>query len=644
MRKRIVALAAVLALSGGCTGGGGTSTSPPASPTAELWHGGTLRIQAWMWDVEILDPATSYFVGPHWELYRCCLLRTLMSYNGRSVDQGGAEALPDLASEPPEVSVDGLTWTFRMREGLRYGPPFEDTEIVAQDVVRALARIPAPSPEVYEYGFIYSMIEGFDAFRAGDADSISGLETPDDHTLVVRLTEPAGDLPYRFSMHATAPVPPGADDGHLGEYFRYLVSSGPYMIEGSEELDFSLRPKQQEPVSGFTPQAEIDERGEPRVGLTLVRNPSWDPATDPLRAAYADRIEFVLVPTQVERDPATVRDFAGRLDRGDVDLLYVFSQDQLERYRSDPALEDRVVFAPQLEMGYLPMNLAVPPFDDVHVRRAVSLVLNRVELTDRFSEYSGAAWTYEPANHLLPDALAGGLISSEWRPTWAEELPPEGDLAAAEQEMTLSRYDHDGDGRCDDDVCSHVRTIVERGWGPGDNITWFADLIRDDLARIGVDLELTVQSGPAACATAARPEERFALGVGICIGGFGADYLNGSTFALPLWHSTSIKEETSNNRTLLGATDDQLRDWGYDVTSVPSVDDRIDRCMVIVGADQVMCWVELDRYLMEEVVPMAPLMTRSRLFLLSGRVADWSYSEYGVHPAIDRIALVPGSE
>jgi hypothetical protein len=74
------------------------------------------------------------------------------------------------------------------------------------------------------------------------------------------------------------------------------------------------------------------------------------------------------------------------------------------------------------------------------------------------------------------------------------------------------------------------------------------------------------------------------------------------------------------------------------------VDDRIDRCLALLGLAQTECWAELDRYLMEEVVPMAPLMTRSRLFLLSGRVASWSYSEYGVRPAFDRISLVPGSE
>ena len=44
---------------------------------------------------------------------------------------------PDLAQGMPEVSSDGLTWTFRLKRGLRFAPPFDDTPIVARDIVRA---------------------------------------------------------------------------------------------------------------------------------------------------------------------------------------------------------------------------------------------------------------------------------------------------------------------------------------------------------------------------------------------------------------------------------------------------------------------------------------------------------------------------
>ena len=51
-----------------------------------------------------------------------------MSYKGVPTDQGGAEIFPDIASAAPEVSADGLTWTFTLKQGVKYGDPFGDVE------------------------------------------------------------------------------------------------------------------------------------------------------------------------------------------------------------------------------------------------------------------------------------------------------------------------------------------------------------------------------------------------------------------------------------------------------------------------------------------------------------------------------------
>ena len=76
------------------------------------------------------DPTTTWAQAP-FEVFRCCLLRTLMSYNGRSVADGGAELQPDLADGHPEISADGLTWTFHIKEGLKYAPPMQDVPITS---------------------------------------------------------------------------------------------------------------------------------------------------------------------------------------------------------------------------------------------------------------------------------------------------------------------------------------------------------------------------------------------------------------------------------------------------------------------------------------------------------------------------------
>ncbi len=288
----------------GRQGGQGT---PSPDPTP---RGGTLRIAAPdSRPLLELDPQRAYD-APEWEVLRCCLLRTLYSYNGRPTSEGGAEPRPDLAVGPPEVSADGLTWTSACGRGFatrrlsmtRSSPPSISSEPLNG---------PPGSARTDDY---FEPIGGFSDYASGAADSIAGLEARDDRTLVVRLDEVTGDLVYRFSLAATAPIPEGADEGHDEDYARYVVASGPYMVEGSERLDFTAPPDEQAPTAGFTP-AVLDEDGaliEPG-SLVLVQNPSWDPATDQLRAAYADRIEFTLG----GQDEAEI---AQRVDRAEVDL------------------------------------------------------------------------------------------------------------------------------------------------------------------------------------------------------------------------------------------------------------------------------------------------------------------------------------
>jgi peptide/nickel transport system substrate-binding protein len=76
-------------------------------------------------------------------LFRCCFVRTLLSSTGRPTEEGGTVLRPDLAAELPEVSPDGLSWTFRLKQGLRYEPPLEGVEITAPDVLRAIQRTAA---------------------------------------------------------------------------------------------------------------------------------------------------------------------------------------------------------------------------------------------------------------------------------------------------------------------------------------------------------------------------------------------------------------------------------------------------------------------------------------------------------------------
>lgn len=605
------------------TGSGGTSR-----------RGGTLRVavsdsNAFFVD---LDPAT--WVPHAWELARCCLLRTLYSYNGMPAEEGGAELRPDLAQGMPEVSSDGLTWTFRLKRGLRYAPPFEDTPIIAPDIVRGLerqARMASLLPKGHTYDQYYSVIRGFDQYPE-EADSIVGLERPDDHTLVVRLTEIAGDLPFRFSLPATAPIPEGASEGHDADYGRFLVASGPYMVEGSEDLDFSVPPEQQEPAPGFIPATpddvgEVEEPGS----LVLVRNPSWAPATDRLRPAYPDRIEMAIGGGDDEH-------FAGRVDAAEIDVVFDkagSSFEQVARYREASASKDRLHIHANNSGYALRMNLAIPPFDDVHVRRAVNHAIDEEALVEMLSEPKDLPFggtSIEAGTHIAPDGIAGSLLRSF--------DPYPFDPSEARKEMSTSAYDRNGDGTCDAPVCRNVRTLVrETGFIPQQ-----AKEIRDALADLGIELTLEIVDANFHD-LALDPREHIPMSIGF---GWFPDYPEGTGWFLSQFDVSGLEGSNSSlegsNTSLLGASAEQLRDWGYEVTSVPSVDDRFDACQGRRGVARTQCWAEYDQYLMTEIVPWVPYMFQEHAVVVSERVVEYSFDQFANLPALDQIALAPGSE
>jgi peptide/nickel transport system substrate-binding protein len=78
------------------------------------------------------------------------------------------------------------------------------------------------------------VIQGLQAYGKGEAKSITGVKTPNSRTIVFTLTKPSGDFPNRLTMGAAAAIPKevaGCFDGKPGLYGRYVVASGPYMIE-----------------------------------------------------------------------------------------------------------------------------------------------------------------------------------------------------------------------------------------------------------------------------------------------------------------------------------------------------------------------------------------------------------------------------
>jgi peptide/nickel transport system substrate-binding protein len=611
---RLIALVAVLGLVAAACGDNGSQaqTSNSGGANANV-QGGTLEMGQLSDFYSALDPQKEYS-SVTWEYYRCCLLRTLLSYNGHPTDEGGTELQPDLAASY-ETSSDGLTWTFKLKQGVHYGDPYGDVEVTAPDIIRALARDADPNASVGGYPAYYEVIKGFTDVEDGKADLPSGMVATDPYTLEVHLTEPAGDLGYRFAMGATAPIPPegdavlGAADGHTRDYGRFLVATGPYQIAGSADLDFSVPAKQQAPVSGY------------QVGksLELERNPNYDPSTDGLRPAYPDAIE-----TSIGGDN---NDLYNKIAAGELDTVVdgIVPPEKLKEYSTTPELQDRLHVYPSDGVRYLSFNVAQPPFDDVNVRKAVNYAIDKAGMR----QLRGGETTGDIAGHIMVNSLLNNQLV-DYDPYATPNS--QGDLNLAMEAMKQSAYDTNGDGKCDESPeCNNVLAVTDEA----DPYPKQAALIEQNLEAIGITLDVKPFERGTMYTKCSDPSTHTA----ICLApAWGKDYPDAYTFGVPLFDSSYLFP-SYGNLSLLGADAAYLKKYDYTVTSVPSADDKIAECKAAAGDARITCWAELDKMLMEEIVPWVPYLFDNNIDVVSARITNYSFDQFAGLAAYDQMAI-----
>ncbi|HEU4899679.1 MAG TPA: ABC transporter substrate-binding protein, partial [Actinomycetota bacterium] len=392
LTRRGIGLALVLGLLAAACGGNGDDSG---GGNATVSKGGVFRTATT--DLSFtngFDP-TGEYSARGFNLY-APLLRTLIGFR-RVGGPPGNELQPDLATELPQPTDGGLTYTFKLRQGVKWAPPL-NREVTSADVAYAFQRINT-APLVAQYGFYYTgVIKGLDG-KAKSADTkSSGIETPDDQTIIFRLAQPTADFLYRLTMTAAAPIPEevGKCFTKAGDYGRYVMSSGPYMIQGADKLDISSCDAMK-PISGFDPSKK----------LYLVRNPNYDQATDTLRANNVDGIKIDV--------NTNLGDIFDRIEQGELDAS--LGQEQppkpvLQRFLTDPAKRPYLHTDLADATGYLSMNLSVPPFDDLHIRKAVNWVLDRQALL----QAEGGQAVVQPATHAIPPTVLNGRLGAEYNP------------------------------------------------------------------------------------------------------------------------------------------------------------------------------------------------------------------------------------
>jgi peptide/nickel transport system substrate-binding protein len=636
--RSFVALLVLLVLGTACTGSHDESRlrARIARPTGGTLRVGVLTDQSGLSCEFTLcggqhdDPQWSGEDPMYYELSRCCLLRTLLSYNGEPTSGGGTVLRPDVATALPTISTDGLTWTFNLKHGLHYAPPLQLTEITAQDFIRSLDRLlgPPPSngpdyyggvldPYVGNYLDLRDLIVGASDYVDGKATGITGLEAPDRYTLRVHLTRVDGALGSILSEPDAAPIPPNPSDpsapfgvlqGHGRPGWGYVVARGPYMIEGADRLGFSKPPDQELPASGDAPNS-----------LALVRNPSWDPRADRLRAARPDRI--VLTPVANEDDALAL------IRGGALDLVFNWDAkpDLLTPGGAGP--RTHIVTSSRDSIVFLDLNVAVRPFDDVHVRTAINLAIDREAVAN--ADVKGGAEGAVPATHIGLDSEEDNLLLN-YDPFHSRGGNPQ----AAKAQMAASSYDHDRDGVCDASACRGIPLIV-RADRAGEIAA--ARLVSRELRVIGLEVRVAPQDSGTFFDSFGRPEAHVAFRLGEWI----KDLTDGATYFPQLFAGPAVGVGHSYPSVLLGAPPRLLKKWGYSVRSVPNVDDRVEQCLPLSFGDAAGCWARLDQYLMSNVLARVPLfsVTTGRVIPAGVSGVTFDQSDAEPMPSLDRIVV-----
>ena len=574
--------------------------------------GGTFRIANTDFaQSDAFDPSGEYF-GSAWTIYNSLMLRTLVSYSFHAGDAGN-KLRADLATAIPEPTDGGTKYTFTLKDGVSFGPPV-NRPVTSKDIKYAIERIATPSVAAQYPGY-YKPIKGFTEFSEGKAKTISGIETPDDKTISFTLTAPKGDFLYALAMPASAPIPEEVAKCHTqaGEYGRYIVSSGPYMIEGADKLDASSCATQK-PMSGFNPT----------TGLTLVRNPNYDPASDDpaVREDYPDKFE-ISVNTNLD-------DIFNRIENAQLEGSFETPPNAvLRQYIQDPQNRDRLRINSGDRIWYAYMNLTTPPFDDVHVRKAMNLVM---DLEGIQRSWGGPVQGSIPTD-LLPDTMVPELTNENYTPY--QKAPFAGDVEAAKAEMKQSKYDTNKDGICDAAACKGVINL-NRNFAPWSTM---APIIQQSAAKIGVELTTRGASRSAVNNTAGTTARNIPFSSG---NGWGKDYADPSTYMV-LFDSRNIIPSGNTAFSLVGVTQKQAKSLGVTIPAggVPSVDADIDKCSPLSGQERQDCWVALDKKLMEQVVPWVPLMDATAIDLIGPAVTKYDFDQNGTEMGLSHVAVNP---
>jgi ABC-type transport system substrate-binding protein len=432
---------------------------------------------------------------------------------------------PLLAEGMPEISPDGLTYTIRVKKGIKFAddacfPDGKGRELTAEDFIYSWKRVADVNNHSTCFWIFEDHIVGLNEFHEKSAkgsanydEPVEGIKAPDRYTIQIKLTKPFPQLIWILTMSYTFAVPREAVDYYHEEFLNHPVGTGPYIIQ-----DWKWR----------------------NYGITYVKNPAYHGDTYPTRGTPEDKVAGLLddagrpapildeVTLNVISDPSTewLMFLAGKIGSAGIsrDNFDAVVTSQRELTPELKAKGIRLEKTPQLYTTYFGFNMEDPvvgmskdPAENERHRKLRQALSCSIDIEKWIEFYNGRMIS---ANGPIPPNMAG---HDEHKPR-----PYAFDLKRGRQLMAEAGYP---DGR-DPKTGKRLVITLELGNASDPEARQSVDLLASFFDQIGVELKPSFNNWPEFLKKMERRQNQmFQLG-------WVADYPDAENF-LTLFYSKS---------------------------------------------------------------------------------------------------------
>jgi peptide/nickel transport system substrate-binding protein len=533
----------------------GSKSAAPAKadiPTGK--SGGILEVSGAS-DVDYVDPGHTYYTTGYQLAF--AIGRPLYGYKPNE-----DTPTPDLAEGQPEISADKKTVTVKLKKGVKFAPPVS-RDVTSKDVKYAIER--AFSANVGgQYTFYFASIAGAPEKPSKGVQPISGLTTPDDSTLVIKLsTASAPVIAAALVMPITIPVPEEYakpfDAKNPSTYNTHVVASGAYMIKNDAKGN----------LTGYKQGKLID----------LVRNPNWDKSTD-FKPAYLDGAKWT-----TNQSNASVS--ARQVLQGSHQALEA-NAPAAELKLAVTKYKDQYQTVPAGGFRWFPLNTTIKPLDDLNVRKAILAAFDRTAAI----KARGGKFVGIPGTHFIPPGIPGFEEAGGNKGPGVDYLAnPRGDMAVAEKYMKAAGY-ASGKYEGNDDLLMLTANV-----DPGKAQ---AQVAKAQLEKLGFKITLrTVPQDAVYTEWCQQPPKK----VAICgSAGWFKDFNDPQSMLEPTFKGSAIAKDEGNNNLA------QLND--------PKIDDAMTKASLLTGDARYKAWADIDKMIVEQA-PAVPFVWDNTTILFS---------------------------